>query len=64
MNYALSTYRDKYEQEANLFAVFGILAQVDLSDQRGIDAAIQRGVPALVAADIFRLLQANNYTMK
>lgn len=64
MNYALSTYKDRYEQEANLFAVFGILAHADLSDRHGIDAAISGGVPAVVASDIFRLLQANNYTMK
>ncbi len=64
MNYALSTYKDRFEQEANLFAVFGILSNINLSDQRGIDAAIQHGVPTLVASDIFRLLQANNYTLK
>lgn len=64
MNYRVSTYRELLEQEANLFAVFGVLVNEDLTDRRGIDAAIQRGVPPLVAADIFKLLYANGYKLE
>lgn len=64
MNYRVSTYRELLEQEANLFAVFGLLVNEDLTDRRGIDAAVQKGVPPLVASDIFRLLYKHGYKLK
>ena len=64
MNYRLTTYRELLEQEANLFAVFGVLVGEDLTDTHGIDAAIRHGVPPLVAADIFKLLYTNGYRLE
>lgn len=64
MNYKLSTFRDLYEQQANIFAVFGLLHSVDLTDRKPVDAAVSLGVPAIIAADVFRTLAENRYTMR
>nr|MCR5794071.1 hypothetical protein [Solobacterium sp.] len=63
MNYMLSTYKDEAELEANMFAVFGLLIRENLDGRRAIEAAIEHGVPVMVAAEVFRTLAENRYTL-
>ena len=63
MNYMLSTYKDEAELEANMFAVFGLLIRENLDGRRAIEAAIEYGVPVMIAAEVFRTLAENRYTL-
>ena len=64
MNYMLSTYKDEAELEANMFAVFGLLIRENLDGRRAIEAAIEHGVPVMVAAEVFRTLAENRYMIR
>lgn len=63
MNYILSTRRTETEMQANMFAVFGLLQDEDLSDRLPVEAAISKGVPAVIAADVIRTLAENRYRL-
>ena len=64
MNYKLSTRKDETEQEANLFAVFGLLIRENLEGRRMVEAAIGHGVPPVIAAEVFRILSENRYMIR
>ena len=64
MNYYLSTRRDEVERQANIFAVLCLLRHEDLTDRSAVDAAVEHGVPRLIAADVIRILAENRYTLK
>lgn len=64
MNYKLSARKDETEQEANMFAVFGLLIREDLGNRRMVEAAIGHGVPPVIAAEVFRTLSENGYMIR
>lgn len=64
MNYYLSTRREDAEQQANIFAVLGILRHEDLAGRKPLEVAVEHGVPRLIAADVIRILAENRYVLK
>ena len=64
MNYTLSAWKEETEQEANLFAVFGLLIRENLEGRRLVEAAIEHGVPPRIASDVFRILSENRYMIR
>ena len=64
MNYMLSTWKEEAEQEANLFATFGLLIRENIEGRRMVEVAVAHGVPPMIASDVFRILSENMYMIR
>jgi hypothetical protein len=61
MNYYLSTRWMETEQQANIFAVLGVLHNVDLAGKDPVQVAVADGVPQPIAEDVFRILAEHRH---
>ncbi len=56
MNYYQSTRWMETEQQANIFAVLGVLRNTDLVGKDPVQVAVADGIPQPIVEDVFRIL--------